>query len=171
MIPGRAGQSRFKLLIVLVPLLLAGGLRGCAATSTPRVDRTGGVAFCLIMIDSKGGSAARYEVQPDGTLGFSGGLDAHFNRVTWTGVMTDAEIARLLELIETYQWFDRSPLGSGEPEGLTYRIELSGPSGHKRYRVKGRAESITEVESFLDPIARRRFDPIMEALPKPGERN
>lgn len=171
MIPGRAGQIRFGLFLVLVTVLSTCGLGGCAAISSPRVDRTGGVTFCLIMIDAKGGSAARYEVWQDGTLGFSGGMDAHYDRVTWTGLMTDAEITGLLDLIETHQWFDRSPLGSGEPEGLTYRIELSGPTGHKRYRVSGRAESIKAVESLLDSIARRRFDSIMDTLPKSGQRN
>lgn len=171
MIPVRAGPCRFGLFFLLVAVLATSGLGGCAATPTARVNATGGVRLSMLMVDARGGAAARYEVRQDGTLGFSGGLDAHFDRITWTGPMTDEEIEVLLDLMEEHQWFERSPLGSSEPEGLTYRIDLSGPEGRKRFRISGRAETVTAVESLLDRIARRRFEPILDTLPKSGDRN
>ena len=41
--------------------------------------------------------------------------------------MTETEIAQVIDLIEQYRWFAQAPTGSGEPKGLTYRIELAGP--------------------------------------------
>lgn len=113
--------------------------------------------------------AAYYTLDSDGTLGFGGGMDARFNRISWTGSMQDEELSELLALIEQNQLFERQPVCSGEPKTLRWRFEVSGPKGWKRSRLTGECPILRQVYELLDEISRRRFDGILETLPKPGQ--
>ncbi len=156
--------------MVMGALLLVWMTSGCAASQRGAPDVTGGVSLRLRMNDARGGAAVLYDVSQDGTLGFAGGMDATFDRITWTGALTADEIAQLLGHIERDGWFERSPKGAGEPESLTYRINLKGPAGRKQFVVKGANVSVQAVEALLDRAARRRLEPILERLPKPSGR-
>ena len=114
--------------------------------------------------------AAYYTVDSNGTLGFGGGMDARFNRISWTGSMQDEELSELLALIEQNQLFDRKPVGNGEPKSLRWRFEVSGPKGWKRSRLTGECPILRQVYELLDASSRKRFDGIIETLPKPGQR-
>lgn len=152
----------------LLMLLLLSSLTGCATLSSKNINRTSGVTLRLRKVDEPGGAAAVYRVDRDGTLGFGGGASAHFDRITWNGDMSDSEIAELLGLIDRYGWFEQDPKGTGQPQGLMYRVELNGRSW-RRFTVYGQCESVQAVEGLLDRIARQRFDPILDSLPKPSQ--
>lgn len=122
-----------------------------------------------LRIEESKNKAAYYTVDTDGTLGFGGGLDARFERITWTGPMQDDELAELLALIERNQLFERKPVGTGEPKSLRWRFEVSGPKGWKRSRLTGECPILRQVYELLDAISRRRFEGILETLPKPGQ--
>ncbi|MCH7602220.1 MAG: hypothetical protein IIB54_05600 [Planctomycetes bacterium] len=123
-----------------------------------------------LRIEESGNMAAYYTVDSDGTLGFGGGLDARFDRISWTGSMQDDELSELLALIEQNQLFERKPVGTGEPKSLRWRFELSGPKGWKRSRLTGECPILRQVYELLDASSRKRFDGILETLPKPGQR-
>lgn len=140
---------------------------GCASTS--QASRTGGVTLTL-RIEESGNMAAYYTVDSDGTIGFGGGLDARFDRISWTGSMQDEELSELLALIEQNQLFERKPVGTGEPKSLRWRFELSGPKGWNRSRLTGECPILRQVYELLDASSRRRFEGILESLTKPGQR-
>lgn len=142
-------------------------IAGCV--STPVASRTGGMKLKL-GIEESGNMAAYYTVGTDGTIGFGGGLDARFERIAWTGSMQDEEVAKLLLLIEQHQLYDRKPVGTGEPKNLRWRFELSGPGGWNRSRLTGECPILREMYEILKTSSRRRFDGIIDDLPKPGER-
>lgn len=141
-------------------------IAGCV--STPVASRTGGMKLKL-GIEESGNMAAYYTVGTDGTIGFGGGLDARFERIAWTGSMQDEEVAKLLSLIQQHQLYDRKPVGTGEPKSLKWRFELSGPGGWNRSRLTGKCPVLREIYDLLNTISRRRFEGVMETLPKPGE--
>ena len=157
--------------VVLGAQLSGSFLVGCATARSAAAGATGGVTLRLYKHDQEGGAMTLYEMKRDGTLGFGGGRDAQFDRITWTGAMTEPEIEELLALIEQYEWFESGPDGSDEPQGLSYRISLSGPKGSKRYRIKGSCESLIAIETLLERISRRRLEPILDKLPKPSSSN
>lgn len=139
---------------------------GCASTS--QGSRTGGVTLSLRIEESKN-KAVYYAVDSNGTLGFGGGLDARFDRISWTGRMQDEELAELLTLIEQNQLFERKPVGTGDPKSLRWRFEVSGPKGWKRSRLTGECPILRQVYELLDASSRKRFKGILETLPKPGQ--
>jgi len=149
---------------IAIALTVAGG---CAAPAPPAVDATGGVTLHLRMFDTEGGAAALYDVARDGTLGFGGGIDARIDAIAWTGAMSAEEIADLRAALEAQQWFDPPPKGDGNPETLSYQVDLRGPSGRARFRATGRCPPVEAVLAVLDRIARKRFDPYLQTLPQP----
>jgi hypothetical protein len=157
-----------RAIAAIIALFIAGG---CAAPASSAADATGGVTLRLQMFDTEGGAAALYEVARDGTLGFGGGADARLDTIAWTGAMTAEEIAELRAALEAQQWFEPAPTGSGEPKTLTYRVDLRRPSGHVRFRATGQCPPVEAVLTVLDRIARKRFEPFMQTLPRPGERS
>lgn len=150
---------------LLIAVVVAVGW-GCV--STPDVaSRTGGRTLVLDT-HHPGNVRALYIVEKDGSLSFGGGQSAWLERTTWTGPMTDAEITELFGLIEAYGWYDEPP-GPRKGDAMpVYDIRLTGPEGRAKYRVVGPGLGTEEVETLLATAARRRFDPLLQSLPKPS---
>ncbi len=144
----------------LAVLLL--GPAGCETVPST----TGGIRLEL-HVSGPQNLAVLYRVEPDGTIAYGGGPDARARRTTWTGRMTDQEIAELRSLLERHGWLDRKPASTGEPRALVSRIEVKGPGGFHRYTVRGESTDVEPVQEFLDRVARRRLDEVLDSLPRP----
>ena len=143
---------------------------GCA--SGGRADPqsvTGGVSLEMRIRDT-GGMHAMYLVKQDGTITFAGGLDATWDRPTWTGAMTREQIDRFTSLIGELGWFERTPPSTADPPGRSYSIALRGPTGKRSYKVKGAGPQVAPMHALLQEIAGARLDLFIERQPKPGDR-
>lgn len=148
-------------LVIGACLLLVGS---CASAGT-HDDATGGLTMEMY-ITRPGNSFARYKLDRDGTLHFGGGFDAQARRYTWSGPMTDEEILRLLEMIETYRWFEAEPSSGVEEKGRTFEIDLEGADRHRKYTVTGDSPAVVAVYDLLRDAAMRRHEGILRSLPE-----
>ena len=150
----------------LLPLVV-----GCS--SSPRAegkDVTGGLALRLfVKLDED--SYAAYRLDADGTLSFAGGQDALDREYSWSGPMTEEEIASLLALIETHGWLEADPESTYVPPQRSFEIRLARSGGKKRARrfeVIGSGPGVGEVYDLLETAARRRHEEFLRTLPQPG---
>ena len=159
-----------RLLFPLLTLVLLHTV-GCGTSSSLRgvdASRTNGWTIQLQRI-SGDGSSVWYELLEDGTLRYAGGLAALQQQPSWSGEMTDEEIADVMQLLERLDWMDEAPVSSDEPADLHRRIILSGPPGRRRFTLRGADAEAAELESILEQAARRRNDPFLERLPKASQ--
>ncbi len=148
---------------------------GCSVPgSSPRVDRPE-VFFAdgfLLELRLRGldNYAALYRVNGARRLGFGGGADASNRELSWTGSLSDEQYDRLQALLRQHGWFDGLVASTGEPPQRVARIELRWSGGRRRFKVTGHSPDVEPVRQLLDDAARRRFEPALENLPRPGER-
>jgi hypothetical protein len=128
----------------------------------------GGISLQLRLTD-EAGKAVVYHVDPDGMLHFGGGMDAAVDRTTWSGPLTEAEAAELRRRLEGGHWFDRELPATGEPAERRWWIEVRGPAGRRRHKLRGECPEAEAVEALLENAARRRLDRFMERMPEPGQ--
>lgn len=153
----------------LTTLALMVLLCGCASNPAARErlpDRTDGLDLRLY-IEMNEHTAVLYRVRPEGTLSFGGGRDAFFGHMSWTGDMTDEEIAQLHALLDEHAWFVREPRSNGEPQD--YRIEINATGSQRaraRYRIQGKSAAVEPIADFLSQIALRRLQPELDRLPQ-----
>lgn len=156
--------------ILLSAILLIAAAAGCAQgpiSSAVRGTRTSGWTLDLLR-RAGDGAAAWYRLTGEGNLQFGGGFAALRAEPTWTGPLTDQEVAELVAMLERLDWFGQPPEGSGEPADLHWTVTVSGPPGRRRFRLTGHEEGIAEVEALLDRAARRRHDDVLDGLPRPS---
>jgi hypothetical protein len=128
-------------------------------------SRTGGWAVELLR-RTDDGAAAWYRAQGDGTLEFAGAIAALERTPTWTGALTDEEIAQLVDLLQRSGWLQQAP-PDGEPRSLKRQFTIVGPQGRKRFTLRGADADADAIESVLDHAARRRNEPALQSLPHP----
>ncbi len=156
---------------LLLFLLLAWGMTGCAATGIDKPggseDRTGGIQLEML-VKTPDDALSQYRVEKSGMIQYAGGLDVIEGSFSWSGAMTGEEIETLRSLLEDLQWFSRTPPESGEPKKLRRTVSLDGPKGRKRFEVIGESEEVDDVQGLLERITSRRLDTVLDALPQPG---
>jgi len=154
---------------VLMIALVGAWTAGCAATGGAKgKDITGGLTL-EIYVEAGGGSFARYRVEPDGTLSFGGGQDARDRRFTWSGPMTDEEIAHLTALLDEHRWLEADPPSTGEPTERKIEVRLRKGGTRRSFTVIGESEAVAPVLALLETAARRRHEEFLRRLPQPGE--
>ena len=154
---------------ILAAVLLA-VLMSCASTPhSPGPDRTAGISLELY-VKKPGHAYSLFRVGTDGSLSHGGAQDATFGKTTWTGSLTDDEISRLLTLLEHHGWFERLPESASPEEGEAgYEIKLRRAGRSVTMKARGPNEHVEPIHELLDDAARRRFEPILQSLPLPGE--
>lgn len=154
---------------ILAAVLLA-VLMSCASTPhSPGPDRTAGISLELY-VKKPGHAYSLFRVGTDGSLSHGGAQEATFGKTTWTGSLTDDEISRLLTLLEHHGWFERLPESASPEEGEAgYEIKLRRAGRSVTMKARGPNEHVEPIHELLDDAARRRFEPILQSLPLPGE--
>jgi len=130
-------------------------------------DRTDGMAVRML-VERSAGSAAYYVLRTDGTLGWGGGTDALERRVTWTGELTDEELEAVRRVLNTTDWFDRPPVGDGEPPDLRQDVAVWAAGAHVRSRIEGDDERVAALREILESAAFRRNEEFLRRLPEPS---
>lgn len=152
----------------LAAIMTAGG---CAANSRTGTgpDRTQGLTLDMFVRD--GGAMWLYDVRDDGSISYAGGQDAAQRRFSWTGTMSDEEIAELRSLVNRFNWTTRQrsrETGDGTRR-YTINVRQAGGGGG-RFEVRGDREDVAAVNALLHRICLRRLDAELDALPQPGLR-
>ena len=150
----------------LVQIVLLAALAGCV-TADRTEPRTSGLTLEILQRLSPT-AAALYRVEQDGTLAFGGGSAAQQGRTSWSGPLTDAEIAELRRLVEMHAWLEREPSDVEDGSGTLYEVFVRGPRGRQRFKVHGGTPGVAEVATLLDTAARRRLASDLEVLPRPS---
>ena len=86
--------------------------------------------------------------------------------MSWSGPLTADEIERLNTLLQQHGWFAGNLTGTGEPRRRQLRIGLWWPGGSQRFRLRGETPDVAPVMELLEAAARRRFEGILQTLPK-----
>lgn len=138
---------------------------GCAATMP---DRTGGIRLEIDIRDA-GNFAVLYRLDTAGSLGWGGGEGAREGEATWQAELSDAELSGLLAILEEDGWFDSGPAADapGESSERLTKVRLDGPDGRRRFSLTGRSRAVDRVTEYLEPIARRRYERLLQTFPRP----
>lgn len=141
-------------------------LTGCSSSRGGNPNSaTSGLAVQLTMRDDSN-AAALYRVNQDGEISFAGGTDAYTEKISWTGELSDDEIARLREVLTDNGYFESGPRSSATDADRRYEVELRWPDGDLSYSVNGRGLRIAALEDYLIAVSSKRFDDVMQALPQ-----
>ncbi len=110
--------------------------------------------------------AVLYRANGRRQIGFGGGMDAFEGRLSWVGELTEAEMERLVALLEQHGWYAGGVTGTGAPKETVTRVDLRWKDGHRRFKVRGRSDDVEPIESLLAEVSRRRLLGELEALPE-----
>lgn len=150
--------------VLITGLLVLGALVQCGLPDPS--SRSGGLSL-EVAVEDTGQVALLYRFEQDGMLSFGGGATARAKEIAWTGRMSDDDIATLRSLLDEHGWFDGGP--PSESGKRVSRIRMRWPDGRVKTTVHGRGRDLMAVESYLESIARRRLEPMLDALPKPTQ--
>lgn len=140
---------------------------GCATTPV-RTDRTGGIELEYLWTRDSEGQAAFYSVTRAGDFGSSGGYAAREREKNFKASLTDAELARFVELLRATGYAARSDeSGAGEPRS---EITVRDGSGRHRFTVAGGDADVDALRSFLAELSLRQFRNVIDAQPEAGPR-
>jgi hypothetical protein len=132
-------------------------------------DVTGGV-FLELEVHRPGGSLARYRVEPSGLLSFAGGNDAVAGRYSWSGPLTEAEAARLRELLDVQGWCaGAKPAGGKPPDDERYEVRLRQAAGRRSLVLPLADPGAVAIHDLLESAARRRHEEFLRSLPRAGD--
>jgi len=165
-------RSAGTLAAVAMAAMLGCSLAGCLANERPpEASRLGEVISDVsLTLDVRAGSGAEeyYEVERDGSFGFGGGMDARFQRITWTTQLTADEMRSLRDLMLQHGWFKGELRSTNQPKDARYTVEASCDEGSLNKRIDGENDRIEPVRQTLRQIANRRLQTDLERQPKPS---
>lgn len=155
--------------VVLVALTLPVALTGCASGgATDTSSRTGGVSLVVDLRDVDAIKATYWTVSTEGAIGFGGGRDAMNRRVTWSGTMTDEEIAQLVELLRRDGWLAGTVTATGTPKNRITDVTVRGPDGRKHVDLRGQCDAADRLAELLMQSSTGRHQDFMKQLPLPS---
>jgi hypothetical protein len=150
-------------------LLIVLSLAGCAAA--PQAGEADSLDFELeLFLDRGGGAMELYRVERGRSISFGGGLDARDGRVSWTGDLAAADVDAIRAVLEEHGYYATRPATTGEAHERRATLTIRSARGDHRHRVRGTAPAVESLRDVLEPIARRRHERALHALPRPGER-
>jgi hypothetical protein len=112
------------------------------------------------------GAQEYYTVDRDGLLGFGGGMNARFERATYTAQLSEDDMRRLREIIEAERLLDGSLASSNQPKSVYYRIKIKFGDDDLSKNIKGTNERIEGFRIVLRDLANRRLAAELERQPK-----
>lgn len=141
---------------------------GCTSLQSKREHTaTGGLEMTLFVRDATQAEEF-YQVTPDGTLGWAGGMYARLHSPKWTGPLTEDEIAQLRQLIAERDYFRTKPPSTEEPPKQIYRVLINSPEHRTRFVVKGHSGELEPIRALLAKASLRRLERDLNRLPPPS---
>ena len=149
-------------------LALAGCGTGPIKVPEDASSVTGGLGLRLWHAKTDTRQYEYFTVDPNGTLGYGGGMKGFDRLVDWTGPLTKDEAARLREIVMAAHWLDaESPGREGKDPVRTEVCVLNG-SAERSFAISGPDEAVNRTVELLSKAAQRRFDRFMQRLPEAG---
>lgn len=140
---------------------------GCASVGgrgAPRVE----IELAYQWVDDAESRVAYYVVERDGTFRSAGGRKAREREATFRAALSDAEIARFIELVRAVGYAARpDDSGSGQQRS---EIEIRDADGRHSFVVRGADSSVEELRAFLAELSMRQYRDVLDALPEAGPR-
>ena len=138
------------------------------APEAPRaVEDVYGLSLTLDLRDASG-AEEYYTVDRDGLLGFGGGLDARFERVSYEAMLTADDMQALQQLIDD-QGLLNSPLTSSNlPKDVRYSVKIRTREDSLTKNLKGENAKLEALRAQLKQFANRRLTPELERQPRPS---
>jgi hypothetical protein len=155
----------------LIVLAVLAALSGCVADARgPEPSALGevisDVSLTLYVRDASG-AEEYYEVKRDGAFAFGGGMNARFQRTTWTTQLTAQEKA-LRDLMVDNGWFSKAVRSTKTPPDARYTIDAKSSAGRLHKRIEGENDRVEPVRLWLRDIANRRLEIDLERQPRPS---
>ncbi len=162
-----AVSASLRLAAVVCVLSAIASTLGCATTAV-RTDRTDGIELEYLWTRKSEGQAAYYSVTRAGDFGSSGGYAAREREQNFKASLSDAEVARFVELLRATGYAARpDESGAGEPRS---EITVRDASGRHRFTVEGQDADVDALRAFLAELSLRQFRNVIDAQPEAGPR-
>lgn len=140
---------------------------GCGPEAV-KVDRTGGLEIEYFWSQPSERRSAFYSVTREGEFRSAGGLKAINREPTFRAPMSDADVARFVELMRATQYAARpDESGEGEPRS---DIGVRDAEGRRRFVVLGPDASIDALRAWLSELSMRQFRDVIDSQPEAGPR-
>jgi hypothetical protein len=157
----------WRVLSCAIACVIAAMHVGCAPDAM-QVDRTGGVELEFMWSQDSEQRKAYYRVTRDGEFASAGGVNARDRDPNFRAAMSDAEIARFIELLRATGYASRGDeSGDGEPRS---ELAVRDADGRTRFVVFGADPSIEALRAWLAELSMRQFRDVIEAQPEAGPR-
>lgn len=109
-----------------------------------------------------------FQLAPDGTLGYGGGMKAFNREVEWTGKATAEEAARVRAIVDAAGWLTAADPSRKSKASPVAEIVVRSGRADRAFEIDGPDEPVVQVVEVLSKAATRRFDRFMERLPEAG---
>lgn len=157
----------WRIALCAIALLLGAMQVGCGPEAV-KIDRTGGLELEYFWTKPSEQRTAYYRVTREGDFRSAGGLQARDRETNFRAPMSDAEVARFVELVRATGYASRpDESGAGEP-----RSEITVREGNTRWRftVLGDDPSLDPLRAWLAELSLRQFRDVIDAQPEAGPR-
>ncbi len=153
---------------LMVSLLGFGCQEPDRAPEAPReVKDVYGLSLTLDMRDASG-AEEYYTVDRDGLLGFGGGLDARFERVSYEAMLSADDMQALQLLIDEQGLLSSTLTSSNQPKDVRYSVKVRTREDSLNKNLKGENARLEALRAQLKQFANRRLMPELERQPKPS---
>jgi|RhiMethySRZTD1v2_1073278.scaffolds.fasta_scaffold01393_20 hypothetical protein len=156
------------LVCLIVSVLAFGCQEPDRAPEAPRaVEDVYGLSLTLDLRDASG-AEEYYTVDRDGLLGFGGGLDARFERVSYEAMLTADDMQALQRLIDEQELLDSPLTSSNQPKDVRYSVKIRTREDSINKNLKGENARLEAMRAQLKQFANRRLTPELERQPRPS---
>ena len=164
-------MARVAALVACVVVVLA-GVPGCdtAPIKVPEDpgSATGGLGLRLWYARPATRQYEYFTVDPDGTLGYGGGMKGFNREVDWRGPLTKDEATRLREVVDAAHWLDAEKPGREGAESTVAEVSVRAGGAERSFTINGPDDAVARTVELLSKAAQRRFDRYMQRLPDAG---
>lgn len=109
-----------------------------------------------------------FTVDPDGTLGYGGGMKGFNREVDWRGPLTKDEAIRLRQVVDAAHWLDAEKPGREGAETTVAEVSVRAGGAERSFTINGPDDAVARTVELLSKAAQRRFDRYMQRLPDAG---
>ncbi len=152
--------------VAVIIVLLAGCLANERGPDSPKLGKVISDVTLTLSVRDASGAEEFYAVKRDGEFGFGGGMDARFERITWTTQLTPAVMQTLRDLMVSNGWFNKDLHSTKQPKEARFEVEAKCEEGTLHKRIEGENDRIDPVRVWLRDIANRRLEVDLERQPK-----
>lgn len=124
-----------------------------------------GLSITLDLRD-KTGAEEFYTVDRDGLFSFGGGMNARFEKPSYTAMLAEADMQRLDAVIEQQRLLTEPLNSTNQPDNVRYELKIKRSGDSVNKTVKGDNSRVEALRAVLREFANRRLESELERQPK-----